>query len=654
MKKILLGIGAICFAFTAYSQDNASDNEVDDISWGQAKQRTAFPKAIGNGIEATPLWTEDFGNGFPAGWIVDDASGINPWKHTFVGSAGFFNGNQGVSGTNAIQSTTAANGFLINDPDSANHHTHGQPSSNYVYCNSYIYTNKIDLGATYANLVLDFQQSFRFNNNVDMIVKVSTDSINWTNFNVKGNASNNTASANPEFISLPISAATGPTQNVYLAFGWDVRVYFWMIDDLSISEAPPHGMALTTYQGAPPTDIIYRPNHAGLNGNAKYGNMAFKQNREIVFDANAFNLGQNPQTNVRLEVDIFDGMNNLVTTLISPSTPILAPFDTLTFADLTTNTWTPATRGTFTAVYNILSDTINGTNNYGVPRDSLTFFVTDTLLGPDFGQINNLIGTNATFGEDACAFMPRMDLLADEYVYGVWVWLSSTTVPGGAVEVFIRDTAGLSLTNGFPVTANPIAIGTHVVTQDDVDNNFMYIDLTDANGEPVFLTTGSYYTEVVLFSNGLTNPIILGNDQTVDQPGLSTLYYTTRAGIAPRYFARFTGSRNFASPLIRLVTCSVDEVVCGPKGVSVDNLTKETFVSVFPNPASDNIYLESSAIGKATLVLLNTNGQQIMQRTIQFDGSRQQINIEQLAQGVYLMQLTHEDGLFTTYKVVVQ
>ena len=156
-----------------------------------------------------------------------------PWKYSTVGSWGYWNTNQGQSAAPAINSTTSSNGFLISDIDSANHWNAGQPSGNtYHYLESYFTTSSIDLSG-WDNVNLEFEYSFRFNNSVDLTVAVSADSINWTNYNIQGNATNNQASADPEYLSLNISPFAG-NSSVYIKIGWNSRSYFWMIDDIKI------------------------------------------------------------------------------------------------------------------------------------------------------------------------------------------------------------------------------------------------------------------------------------------------------------------------------------------------------------------------------------------------------------------------------------
>lgn len=236
------------------------------------------------------IWSEDFGNGFPAGWTIQDASGICPWVWSNDGSWGFFNTNNGASAGTAISSTTSANGFLICDPDSANNVTYGQPSgSNYQYLESYFTTNSIDLTGHPA-VVLEFQQFFRYNNGLDMNVLISTNNITWTTYTVQGNSSNNTASINPETVKINISAVAGNQPNVYIKIGWNARVYCWMIDDMKILEADEN-------------DLIINSNYFETQG-LPYYKIPLDQLTDINFSAIVANNGANDQINSKLEIEV--------------------------------------------------------------------------------------------------------------------------------------------------------------------------------------------------------------------------------------------------------------------------------------------------------------------------------------------------------------
>ena len=129
MKKSLLLLFAV-FSFSVFAQEESLDaNNSSKI----------IKNDIRSDKSAVVIWSEDFGGGFPSGWnsyTVNTGAGNSgasagntataPWKHSMVGSWGYWN-SVGTSGGNptgpatAINSTTSANGFLISDIDSANH-----------------------------------------------------------------------------------------------------------------------------------------------------------------------------------------------------------------------------------------------------------------------------------------------------------------------------------------------------------------------------------------------------------------------------------------------------------------------------------------------------------------------------------------------------
>ena len=119
MNKTLLFL-AILFSVSLMAQQDSPDRVQINKSVQQVQSSAK---------SQTPIWSEDFANGFPSDWstYTNNAAGglaTCPWKYSLVGSWGYWNSNQGVSASSAMNSTTASNGFLISDPDSANHWNH--------------------------------------------------------------------------------------------------------------------------------------------------------------------------------------------------------------------------------------------------------------------------------------------------------------------------------------------------------------------------------------------------------------------------------------------------------------------------------------------------------------------------------------------------
>lgn len=236
MKNFLLAF-LFLFSSTLFCQININlSNDCEEIVMQDSNLNNQIYSS------STPIWEEDFSNGFPANWskfTSNSASGFSTcnWQWTLDGTYGYYNGNQGASGSNALTSSSASNGFLISDIDSANHYAYGQPSgSTYEYIESYFTTDAIDL-SSYAAVSLEFEHLFRYNNLgngsfTPPTVYVSSDSINWITYLVNNNIANNTQSSNPEFTSLNISSVAGNQSTVYIKFGWVARCYYWMIDEI--------------------------------------------------------------------------------------------------------------------------------------------------------------------------------------------------------------------------------------------------------------------------------------------------------------------------------------------------------------------------------------------------------------------------------------
>ena len=163
MKKFYL-ILYICICSTyLFSQASFSDFESESIGVQASMSNTNNS----NSLTQTPIWSEDFSSGFPSLWSTSStnmagAFATCPWAWSTDGTWGYWNGNQGNSPSNAITSTTASNGFLICDTDSANHTANGQPSgSTYQYIESYVTTNAIDL-SMYPAVSVEFEHLFRY------------------------------------------------------------------------------------------------------------------------------------------------------------------------------------------------------------------------------------------------------------------------------------------------------------------------------------------------------------------------------------------------------------------------------------------------------------------------------------------------------------
>ena len=110
------------------------------------------------------------------------------------------------------------------------------------YPDAYIQTAAINCSGK-SSVILHFQHTFRYNNihpedGAGLYVGVSTDSVNWTDYNVQHNLPAATDMFNPLKEELNISSVAANHDKVYLRFYWKgYYSWYWMIDDIELAEA---------------------------------------------------------------------------------------------------------------------------------------------------------------------------------------------------------------------------------------------------------------------------------------------------------------------------------------------------------------------------------------------------------------------------------
>lgn len=616
---------------------------------------------LGNGPEAT-YWSEDFSGGIPAGWtntVLSAGGAVLPngsWEYrgpgtvpnTTVGSRGAF-----AAGTGPIASATASNGFVIFDSDFLDNNGSPTNSGNGPAPTPHVAlltTDTIDLtGQAFVELKMHsharkFQSSqsvaisidggLTFNDTVKFYQDVEVNGITPVN----------------DILTENISAIAGNQALVVLRFIFDGRLgtapsqgyYYWMIDDLEIRTLPKNEMRFTeATDGAPQQDILFN----GSGPYPKLGHISLQQIVPISFDCNVRNYGEKTQTNVQMQVEIYNG-TSLVTTL-NNATPItsLASLDTVTYVDFVTPTWTPTIAGEYQIVYTFKSDSIT---SMMATRDTFNLFVTEesgtALDGTpertslDRNDIFNSIGTNNTsIGTDGGALGVMLPFENPDQggskiaLYGVELGLSGTGVAGGDVQIEIYDTTGFVLTTGFA--------GSAIVSQQFTVNTggtaaVERFDFTNGAGAtgPVLLDPGTYYFVVYMFSNGGTNTIRIFNDRGFEQ-GFSSIFYSTTQS---RWFTGFLDSRSISSPFIRAITDNYD-------GIGL-NETSTNSLSVYPNPTNGNVNITLAEGGKYQVEVVDLVGHVVSTEEVTVNGNEKLTrDYSSLTSGIYLLNVTGEN-----------
>ena len=97
-----------------------------------------------------------------------------------------------------------------------------------------------------------------------------------------------------------------------------------------------------------------------------------------------------------------------------------------------------------------------------------------------------------------------------------------------------------------------------------------------------------------------------------------------------------------------------EEVVEPP--VSTNELSEDTVIRLFPNPAKDKLFLEAPDLVRTSfsIAIHNQLGQILTTKQINTGSSIHEINLEEIPDGFYYLVLTTNDNRFKTKKFVVR
>ncbi len=583
MKKTHSSVLALLLCGGVFAQSSNS-NELPAVREAQAPSNKAlesksflsFNGAYGN-PENTVIWSESFTNGIPSGWGNGGTAAGLPdpdAKWEYRGATGAFpatTGSRGAYGNpaNVITGPTGSTGFVIFDSDFLDNGGIPGNFGNGIAAGPHfatLTTPVINLAAN-PQLFLNFTQYYRRFSGPGgsqavpaSYIDFSTDGgVTWTNaVTLNSGVSVNGQTAANDAQSINVSSFIGGSATARFRFRFEGNYYFWMLDDISLTTPSLYNMELVSVNGFSPTSFI-------IGDGSQMGITTPAQAKGWAYLASITNQGSEPLTDVQLQVGV---LKNLVpyATLSSPIFDTVLSGATLDYNSLNTfgDFFLPTELDSYQFYYTVSS------NEVTLGTDTTWFHVTPSLLSLDFNYYYNNIGT-ANIGNQGSAMAVRLDLDADDFLYGVQLGLGSTTVAGGQVQVSLYDSSGFTgFITGFDPALRLDSLAPYTITATDVANASITLPLNNT----LFMNSSrrSVYVVVTMFANAGVNPIAIRNDQTVNpnflyQSYLSAIMYLPANG---RWYTGYSGSRTFASPWIRLISDNFD--VC--EFVSVDSISK--------------------------------------------------------------------------------
>jgi hypothetical protein len=651
MKKFTILAGVMILSFSVFGQSvertapNAKmmdDGLIKHLSQNQAQALYG---------SETPIWSEDFASGIPSTWLnfgtanlVSDTDVVWEYRGTAtnpsntVGSRGAYMSNQ-----TPMSSATASNGFVIFDSDFLDNAGVAGNFGNGIAATPHLaelITDMIDL-TQHSIVDLSFTQYYRrFAGPAGSQAVPAT----YVDFSVDGGATFpysvtlnssiavNSSTATNDVVNIIAGSYIGGQDSVKIRFRFDGDYYFWCIDDIQIVGTPANRMSFTEWQGAPAQDIIYGPS---TSGSSRMGHMTLKQARGISFDANAVNSGTAAQSNVKLTVKVLDELGTVIQTVSSATKSVLNAGDTATFNDLNTYAlpFAPIANAEYQLIYNLLSDSVS------IFSDTTSLFVTDSTMSMDFGSWDNSIGasTNTTQWGDGSQMYNRHDLVDDELLFGAKVYLGSTTVAGGILELSVYDSSAYGgNTSGWDVN-KLVAYGQKVLDAQDVSQGFVRFDFTDASsgrGVDLDQSKGAYMYNLTMYDNQGVNTLLVRNDQTWGKVGGSGGMYLAALG---NWYSGYSGSRSLNNLWIRGINCpATNAAACMSIGMDEESVNAITFS---PNPASDYVSIDFGlSVGNYDISIMDLTGKVLKSEKIRA-AADVKLNISDLNVGMYLVRI---------------
>jgi len=595
-RSVLFLFGSMVLAYSANAQ---WARDVDDVHDSEVR----FSGRSSAAHAETVIMSEDFANGIPATWIHQGSAngvadpdarfeyrGTSTTPSNSVGSRGVYAG----TGT-PIASPTASNGFIILDSDfldnagiSGNNGNGSAPAPHLVT----LAPPMMDL-TQYSDVVVSFTNYYRRRQGTQNLstavsatyLDFSTDGGQTWPHSVELNThiGNNQSTTADFLIEVNASAFIGGQDSAMFRLRFDGRYYYWQVDDLEVKVPEYNRMKYTSYQGAPPADFIY-------NSTARYGHMSQYEQRNLTADANVYNFGVHPQTNVFLALDVLDPNGTVVATAFSDTTASLAPGDTLNYTQLNTYARPIAPLsglGDYQLALRVVSDsTVEA-------FDTLTYRLGEQRMALDYGGFDNSLGTNS-LGLDGAGMSVYVDLAqydatnaVAQRLFGVELGLSSLTT-GGNLEVSVYDTAAWQ---GYTAGFDPnglLAYATDSLTASDLASQTKYFDF----GQQL-LQAGAVYVAVSMYSNNGQYEIRLKNDQTLRQTGLAKMMFNADDA---RWYSGYSNSLTFNAPWIRVDVCPNTPGACG---LGSEESTGPN-VLLSPNPGTDGFEVSASGVLQVT------------------------------------------------------
>jgi len=87
--------------------------------------------------------------------------------------------------------------------------------------------------------------------------------------------------------------------------------------------------------------------------------------------------------------------------------------------------------------------------------------------------------------------------------------------------------------------------------------------------------------------------------------------------------------------------------------LSIDNNAEVVSINSYPNPVTNELFIESDINGQATLMLNSINGQQVLNEIIEFTDAPISLGMSNYNEGTYILTIQFENGKVVNEKIII-
>ncbi|NQX90993.1 MAG: T9SS type A sorting domain-containing protein [Flavobacteriales bacterium] len=625
MKKVYAALCGLLMIGGAIAQTNT------DIK-PMAKEKTSIERST----SSTPIeysgnrdvfYTNDFSD--CADFTIETANeaGFTEFFDGLTFQCGTGLAPSGAAAIDAIESTSADNGFMMVDSDAAENQLEIENCwfqlAEPVDCSEHPFVS-ISFETQY--FMWDGGAS---DGNEFCWVEVSTDGVTWPDVESTGEEAGRyelwplmgtqDEVDNPTLITFEISDVAGGAEQVWLRFRWRGTFgYAWMVDDLQFFDTEANDIRAAGYASF--TDEGTSNETGGL-GYYEFHSIPQSQVTEMRFAATVENNGWAPQPNTQLEV--FINGNSVGT-----SEPILLPYQG--FDTLIVEGYTPPTDlGDYAVEYVISSDSTDFDASDNVMMQS--FEVTEFDYARDDATFSGVFPADGTVEYVGAA---PYQIFGDDEIHGIEVAFINSSEPNVDIIAHVYDFANFDIfaSSEELVLLNPDVNGNDGdETGDDI--MWYYFPLED----PFPVTAGEGW--MVGFEHSGGADVQIGESRNVPD---QTAFVYGPFGANQEFDWYFTNE----VPMVRMIFEDRDI------NVQENAELNATLLQNMPNPATDvtTIAYELRAAAVVSYELRDLTG-----RLVQFETLGQQpaganqfdVDVNELQAGIYTYSIIVNGQRFT-------